>query len=66
MWCQVNNLSLNVSKTKEMIVYYRKKRTGHAHILIDGAVAEQLDSFMFLGVHITNKLSWSKFTITVV
>jgi hypothetical protein len=26
VWCQDNNLSLNVSKTKELIVYYRKRR----------------------------------------
>jgi gmma-aminobutyric acid receptor subunit gamma/cGMP-dependent protein kinase 2 len=30
VWCQDNNLSLNVIKTKEMIVDYRKKRTKHA------------------------------------
>jgi hypothetical protein len=36
-WCQNNNLSLNVTKTMEMIVYYRKKRTEHAPILIDVA-----------------------------
>ena len=29
-WCQNNNLSLNVTKTKEMIVDYRKRRTEHA------------------------------------
>ena len=50
----------------EMIVYYRKRRTEHAPILIDGAVVEQVESFKFLGVHITNKLSWSKHTKTVV
>ena len=33
MWCQNNNLSLNVIKTKEMIVDYRKKRTEHTPIL---------------------------------
>ena len=67
MWCQDNNLSLNVIKTKEMIVDYRKWRTEHAHILIDGAVVEQDESFKFLlGVHITNKCSWSKHTQTVV
>ena len=65
-WCQNNNLSLNVTKTKEMIVDYRKRRTAHAPILIDGAVVEQVESFKFLGVHITNKLSWSKHTKTVV
>ena len=33
-WCQNNNLSLNVTKTKEMIVDYRKRRAEHAPILI--------------------------------
>ena len=57
VWCKDNNLSLNVIKTKEMIVDYRKRRTEHAPILIDGAVMEQVESFKFLGVHITNKLT---------
>jgi hypothetical protein len=26
VWCQDNNLSLNVNKTKELIVDYRKRR----------------------------------------
>ena len=56
VWCQSNNLSLNVTKTKEMIVDDRKRRTEHAPILIDGAVVEQVESFMLLGVYITNKL----------
>ena len=55
--CQDNNLSLNVIKTKEMIVNYRKRRAEHAPILINGAVVEQVESFKFLDVHITNKLS---------
>ena len=58
-------LSLNVIKTKEMIVDYRKRRTAHATILIDGAAVEQVDSFKFLVVHITNKLSWFKHTKAV-
>jgi hypothetical protein len=49
-------------KTKEMIVDYRKRRTEHTPILFDGAVVEQSESFKFLGVHITNKLTWSKHT----
>ena len=66
VWCQDNNLSLNLSKTKEMIVDYRKRRADHAPIHIDGAVVEQVESFKFLGVHITNKLLWSKHTKKVV
>ena len=38
VWCQDNNLSLNVSKTKELIVDYRKRRTEHTPIHINGAV----------------------------
>ena len=57
--------SLNVTKTKEMIVDYRKRRTEHAPILIDGAVVEQIESFKFPSVHINNKLEWSKHTKTV-
>ena len=53
-------------KTMEMIVDYRKKRTEHAPIVIDGAAVEQVESFKFLGVHISNKLTWSKHTKTVV
>jgi hypothetical protein len=44
---------------------YRKRRTEHDPILIDGAVVEHVESFKFLGVHI-NKLSWSKHTKPVV
>jgi hypothetical protein len=40
MWCQDNNLSLNVIKTKEMILDYRKRRTEHNPILIDGVVEQ--------------------------
>ena len=36
MRCQDNNLSFNVIKTKEMIVDYRKRRTEHTPILING------------------------------
>ena len=65
LWCQDNNLSLNVNKIKEMIVDYRKKRTEHTPIIIDGASVEQVESLKYLGVHITNKLTWCKHTKTV-
>ena len=44
VWSQDNTLSLNVIKTKEIIVDYRKKRTEHTPILIDRAVVEQVES----------------------
>jgi hypothetical protein len=53
-----------VIKTNELIVVYRKRRAEQA-LKIDGAVVERVESFKFLGVHITNELSWSKHTKTV-
>ena len=49
-----NNLSLNVNKTKEMIVDFRKQQREHPPIHIDGTVVEKVGSFKFLGVHITH------------
>ena len=55
VWCQENNLSLNINKTKELIMD-RKQEREHPHIHIDGTAVEKVESFKFLGVHITNKL----------
>ena len=49
-----------------MVVDYRKRSTEQVPILIDGPVVKQVESFTFLGVHINNKLDWSKHTKTVV
>jgi hypothetical protein len=59
VWCQDNNLSLNVMKTKELIVDYRRKRGEHAPIHINRAVVERVESFKLLGIHITKDLTWS-------
>ena len=45
---------------------YKKRRVKQARININRAVMEQVESFKFLGVHITNGLSWSKHIKTVV
>jgi hypothetical protein len=49
-----------------LIVDCRKRRSRQAPIKIYGAVVELVESFKFLGVHITNKLVWSKHTKAVV
>ena len=42
VWCQDNNLFLNVSKTKALIVDYTKGTAEHAPIHIDRAIVEQV------------------------
>ena len=44
----------------------QEKEDRAAPILIDGAAVLQIESFKFRGVHITNTLSWSTHTKTVV
>lgn len=67
VWCATNNLELNTQKTKEIIVDFRRSRS-HAHtpIYINGAVVERVSSFKFLGVHISDDLTWSHNTSTLV
>ena len=51
VWSKDNSLSLNVNKTKELIVDYRKRTAKHAPIHIDSAVVERLKSLKFLCSH---------------
>ncbi|KAL0161392.1 hypothetical protein M9458_045117 [Cirrhinus mrigala] len=57
-WCRDNNLSLNVEKTKEIVVDFRRAHTQHAPLTINGASVERVSSTKFLGVHITEDFSW--------
>ncbi|KAI3354422.1 hypothetical protein L3Q82_018945 [Scortum barcoo] len=50
-WCSNNNLVLNTSKTKEVIVDYRRsRRTEHAPLLIHGEAVEHVNNIKFLGI----------------
>jgi hypothetical protein len=62
----VCNLSLNVNKTKKMIVDFKKQQREHPPIHIDGTAVQKADIFKFLGVHIRDKLKWSTHTDSVV
>jgi hypothetical protein len=66
VWCQEDNLSLNVNKTNELIVDLGKQQRGHPPIHINWTAEEEVESFKFLGVHITDKLKWSTHTDSVV
>ena len=65
-WCSDNNLALNTKKTKELIVDFRKKAGTHIPIHINGMEVERVASFKFLGVHISEDLSWTLNTSSLV
>ncbi|KAI4898625.1 hypothetical protein NFI96_006403 [Prochilodus magdalenae] len=64
-WCRTNNLSLNVDKTKEMVVDFRRARRDHSPLHIDGSTVEIVKSTKFLGVHLAEDLTWSLNTSTI-
>ncbi len=60
-WCQDNCLSLNVSKTKELIVDFRKSQQWpYTPLMISGTPVERVSSFKYLGVNISEDLTWTK------
>ncbi|KAI3361701.1 hypothetical protein L3Q82_002059 [Scortum barcoo] len=48
-----------LDKTKEIIVDFRKIQPSHAPLLINNSAVEVVSSTKFLGVHITDDLTWS-------
>ncbi len=67
LWCDNNSLVLNIKKTKEIIVDFRK--TGqykHSPLSIGNEVVERVTEFKFLGVTVSEDLSWGTNTASVV
>ncbi len=59
-WCQDNCLSLNVSKTKDLIVDFRKRQQRpYTPLMISGTPVERVSSFKYLSVNIPKELTWT-------
>ena len=58
-WCRHNHLQLNTSKTKEMVVDFRRSQPPLLPVSIEGVSVEVVNTYKYLGVHLDNKLDWS-------
>ena len=57
-WDERNNLTLNVKKTREMIIDFRRSRPDHyTPLTINGEVVERVAEFKFLGVIISDSVT---------
>lgn len=58
-WSQLNHLQLNTSKTKELIVDFRRRRPSPQPVNISGEEIEVVSSYKYLGLQVDEKLDWS-------
>ena len=58
-WCNTNYLQLNVNKTKEMVIDFRKKDTDIMPLKINDQIIDQVCTYKHLGLTIDEKLHWS-------
>ena len=54
-----NSLTLNISKTKEILFDFRRGSHAHNPLMVNGEVVERVESYKYLGTYIDNRLSWS-------
>ena len=59
-WSCKNHLQLNVSKTKELVVDFRRSKGPVTPVTIHGASVDMVENYKYLGVYLDNKLDWSK------
>ena len=57
-WCKENYLDLNVKKTKELVIDFRKKSTVVPSLLLDDVAVERVTTYKYLGTILDNKLNF--------
>ncbi|KAK3517242.1 hypothetical protein QTP70_001430 [Hemibagrus guttatus] len=64
-WGKANSLSLNVDKTKEMVIDFRRAQSDHSPLFIDRSPVEIFKSTKFLGGHLAENFTWSLNTTSI-
>ncbi len=66
VWCSLNNLELNMLKTVEMIVNFRRNRPALPPLSITNSTVTAVESFRFLGTTISQDLKWDNHIESIV
>uniref|UniRef100_A0A1A8MF94 Reverse transcriptase domain-containing protein n=1 Tax=Nothobranchius pienaari TaxID=704102 RepID=A0A1A8MF94_9TELE len=65
-WCDANFLQLNIGKTQELVIDFRKKKQTFSPVVIKGQPVEIVETYKYLGVYLDNKLNWKRNSHAVV
>ncbi len=66
VWCSLNNLELNMLKTVEMIVDFRRNPPALPPLTIMNSTVTAVESFRFLGTTISQDLKWDNHIVSIV
>lgn len=58
-WSRSNHLQLNTSKTKEMVVDFRRKKSHLQPVSINGVDVEVVRTYKYLGLQLDDRLDWT-------
>ena len=58
-WSHQKHLELNISKTKEMVLDFRRRRPSPLPVTISGEEIEVVSSYKYLGLEVDERLDWS-------
>ena len=65
IWLKKNKLSLNIDKTKLMIFHRQQKMVKELNITINGTIIERVQSFNFLGITLSESMSWANHLLSI-
>jgi hypothetical protein len=65
VWCKDNFLDLNVTKTKELLIDFRRNPVPVPDLMIDGVPVERVTEYKYLGTVICDKLSFNANTTLI-
>ena len=64
-WCKANFLDLNMAKTKELLIDFRKQPPAVSPITIDGEIVERFEKYKYLGIILDNKLKFDSNVLNI-
>ena len=65
-WTIANNMKLNISKCKELIIDFAKDKQDFSPLIINGIAVERVSSAQVLGLIVQDNMNWNEHVINVV